>query len=143
MKFGQLIEYNMRNIFLQKSCIKYGGETILRPFSKKSKLSIFLEQVLLSLFLLYAKLRAIQRYWKLASDHLFFTTYEAFFSKKSDLELVSCFIFCTIFKEKYFSCYILLSDKISLPGCLYFVRFGHYLYCNCLFTKLWRHTFWN
>ena len=62
MKFGQLIEYNMRNIFLQKSCIKYGGETILRPFSKKSKLSIFLDQVLLSLFLLYAKLRAIQRY---------------------------------------------------------------------------------
>ena len=62
MKFGQLIEYNMRNIFLQKSCTKYGGETILRPFSKKSKLSIFLDQVLHSLFLLYAKLRAIQRY---------------------------------------------------------------------------------
>ena len=28
MKFNQLIEYNMRNIFLEKSYMKYGGETI-------------------------------------------------------------------------------------------------------------------
>ena len=27
MKFGQLIEYNMRNIVLEKSYTKYGGET--------------------------------------------------------------------------------------------------------------------
>ena len=40
MKFGQLIEYNMRNIFIEKSYTKCGGETILSPFSKKSKLSI-------------------------------------------------------------------------------------------------------
>ena len=35
MKFGLLIEYNMRNIFLNKSCTKFGGETTPRPFSKK------------------------------------------------------------------------------------------------------------
>ena len=40
MKFGQLIEYNMENIFLRKSYIKVGRETITRAFSKKSKLSI-------------------------------------------------------------------------------------------------------
>ena len=34
VKFGQLIEYNMRNIFLEKLCSKCGGETIPRPFSK-------------------------------------------------------------------------------------------------------------
>ena len=28
MKFGQLLEYNMTNIFLKKSYTKYGGETI-------------------------------------------------------------------------------------------------------------------
>ena len=44
MKFGQIIEYNMRNILLNKSYTKSGGETIPRPFSKKSKLSIFLDQ---------------------------------------------------------------------------------------------------
>ena len=34
-KFSQLIEYNLRNVFLKKPCTKYGGEIILRPFSKK------------------------------------------------------------------------------------------------------------
>ena len=43
MKFGQLIEYNMKNIFLEKSCTKCGGETSLRPFSKKLKLCISLD----------------------------------------------------------------------------------------------------
>ena len=28
------IEYNMRNILLEKSCIKCGGETITWPFSE-------------------------------------------------------------------------------------------------------------
>ena len=44
MKFGQLIEYNMRNIFVEKSYTKCAGETIPRPLSKKSKLSISLDQ---------------------------------------------------------------------------------------------------
>ena len=44
MKFGQLIEYNMRNIFVKKSYTKCAGETIPTPLSKKSKLSISLDQ---------------------------------------------------------------------------------------------------
>ena len=44
MKFGQLIEHNMKIIFLEKSYTKCGGETIPRSFSKKSKLSIYLNQ---------------------------------------------------------------------------------------------------
>ena len=44
MKFGQLIEYNMRNVFIEKSYIKYGGETAPRAFSKKSKFSMSLDQ---------------------------------------------------------------------------------------------------
>ena len=43
MKFGQLIKYNMRNIFLENSYTKWDGETIPRPFFKKSKLSISLD----------------------------------------------------------------------------------------------------
>ena len=34
MKFGQLIDYDMRNIFLGKSYSKHGGGTIPRPFLK-------------------------------------------------------------------------------------------------------------
>ena len=58
MKFGQLIKYNIRNIFLEKLYTKYGGETSPRPFSKKSKLRLSLDQqskVLYSLFLLYVQ----------------------------------------------------------------------------------------
>ena len=44
MKFDQLIECNMRNIFLEKSYAKFGGETRPRPFSEKLKLSISLDQ---------------------------------------------------------------------------------------------------
>ena len=39
MKFGQLLEHNVRNIFVEKSYRKYGGETTPRLFSKKLKLS--------------------------------------------------------------------------------------------------------
>ena len=63
MKFGQLIEYKMRNISVEKSYTKCAGETIPRPLSKKSKLSISLDQkckVLNSFLLLYASLRAIE-----------------------------------------------------------------------------------
>ena len=38
MKFGHLIEYNMRNIIVEKSYTKYAGETIPGPLSKKSKI---------------------------------------------------------------------------------------------------------
>ena len=44
MKLRQLIEYNMRIIFLEKSNTKYGGETIPRSFSKKSRLSVSLDE---------------------------------------------------------------------------------------------------
>ena len=36
MKFGQLLEYNMRTIFLEISFSKCGGENISRPFPKIS-----------------------------------------------------------------------------------------------------------
>ena len=34
MKFGQYIEYNMRNIFLEKSCTKFAEEASHKPFRK-------------------------------------------------------------------------------------------------------------
>ena len=44
MKFGQFIEYNMRNTFVETSYTKYCGETIPQPFFEKSKLIISLDQ---------------------------------------------------------------------------------------------------
>ena len=44
MKFGLLIECNMRNIFVEKPYTKCGGGTSPRPFYEKLKLSISLDQ---------------------------------------------------------------------------------------------------
>ena len=44
MKFGQLIDYNMRNIFLKKSYAECGEETSPRPFSEKLSLKLSLDQ---------------------------------------------------------------------------------------------------
>ena len=44
MEFGQLIECDKRNFFLEKSHTKCGGETSPRSFSEKLKLSISLNQ---------------------------------------------------------------------------------------------------
>ena len=62
MKFGQSIEYNMKK-FIENSYTKCGRETIPRPLSKKSKLSVSLDQyskILYILFELFAKLRTIE-----------------------------------------------------------------------------------
>ena len=63
MRFIQVIQYNMRDFFPEKSYTKCGEEIISRPFSKKSKLSISLDQkskVQHHPFLLHAKLMAIE-----------------------------------------------------------------------------------
>ena len=52
------MEYNIRNIFVEKSYTKCARETIPRP------------KVWNSLFLLYANLRAIEILWNQAADHL-------------------------------------------------------------------------
>ena len=39
MKFDQLIECNMINVFPEKPDAKCGGEAIPRPYSKKSNVS--------------------------------------------------------------------------------------------------------
>ena len=44
LQFGQSLEYGIRNIFLEKSYAKCVGEAIPRPFSKKSKSIISLDQ---------------------------------------------------------------------------------------------------
>ena len=44
MKFGQVTEYNVRNVFLQKFYTKCGGKAIPRPFYRNSNLSITVDQ---------------------------------------------------------------------------------------------------
>ena len=44
MEFGQLSEYNIRNIFYEKPYTRYSEQTIHKSFFKKSKLGISLDQ---------------------------------------------------------------------------------------------------
>ena len=43
MKFGQIIEYKMRNVFVEKSNTNCGEENSPTPFSEKLKLNISLD----------------------------------------------------------------------------------------------------
>ena len=82
MKLGQLIDYKMRNIFLEKSLTKVGGETITRPFTKKLKLSIYLDQqsqVLQKFPFITCQIEGYQNILKLSCRPLVFTAYKAFF----------------------------------------------------------------
>ena len=86
VKFRQLTECNMRNISLEKSYTKCGGETSHRPFSKRSKLSISPDQqckVLYNLFSLYVQVEGYRSMLKLTCGKLAFTSYKAFLKSKA------------------------------------------------------------
>ena len=83
---GQLIEHNIRSIFLEKWYTKYCRKTSLRQFSKKLKLRISLDQqskVGYSLFLLYAHVKDHRNKLELKSIPLAFTSYKAFSKNKN------------------------------------------------------------
>ena len=65
----------MRNIFLEKSYTKFGGETSPKAFFKKSQLNISLDQeskVLYSLFLLHVQVEGYRNILKLSCRPLAF-----------------------------------------------------------------------
>ena len=87
MKFGQLREYNMRNIFLEKSYTKCGGETIPRPFLKNQNwcyLWINSRKVCAVYFYWIPSWELIEIYWNWAADHLFLPYY-SFFKKQKEV----------------------------------------------------------
>ena len=91
MNFGQLREYNIRKIFLEKPYTICDEETSLRLFSSKSKLGISLGQkseILYSLLMLYVRVKDHQSILKLRCRSIVFTSYKAF-PKKEGRETAS------------------------------------------------------
>ena len=87
MKFGQLIECNMRNIFLEISYTKCGGETSTRPFFEKLKLSISLNQwprVLYSL-LLFMPSSGLSKYIEIKLQTTCLQLISGFFKKQKEV----------------------------------------------------------
>ena len=71
MKFGQLIENYMKDIFHEEAYTKYGGETSRRSFSKKLKLSVTLDQqagILYSMLFLYNQVKDYQNMFSLYGE---------------------------------------------------------------------------
>ena len=85
IKFGQLIECNIKNIFLENWCAKWGKGASPRSFYKNSKLSISLAQwseMFFSLFLLYNQVEIYHNMLKLGCWPLAFILYKVFLKNK-------------------------------------------------------------
>ena len=146
MKFCQLMEYNMRNIFLEKSYLKYGKNTTFRPFSK-SKNWAYLQINSLS-FIRFVFIvrqaencRTISKFsWRPPG----FTSYKTFLKNKKRSGTSLPTSFSTWFLKK--NIYIVIFYYLTKFHCL--VAFTswdivQYVLFNCLLIRLWLHKFWN
>ena len=143
MKFGHLIEYNQRNVFLQKLCRKWGKKQVPDLFS-------FLKQALYevkasglqssfnvfwypstwyaaktNLRLLIQKYAQF-RFFRKGYGDSFYTIFCAWFFKKNGSHLV-------FYRLTQFHCLIAFTSW----------DIGQYLCCDCLLHKLWCQRFWN
>ena len=141
MKFGHVIEYNMRNIFLQISCRKIDRETSSRPL-----FCFFFSKALLEV-----KASGLQLSFNILRQSSIWHTIKTncINIQAIDSEIWSIFIFqkrvseqylwrilCMIFQGKCFSCYTLLTDQISLSDCLFFSRYWSICVLKFLLTRL-------
>ena len=72
MKFGQLIEHNMRDIFLEKSFAKCGGDAISRPYFWINSLKFY------TAFFIACQVEDYKNILQLSCRPLVFTSYKAF-----------------------------------------------------------------
>ena len=80
MKFGQLIEYNMRNIFLEKSYTKMWWRNYSQTLSWKTKINHIYGSIVSSLiqfFFIVSKVEGYRNILKLSCRSLVFTSYKA------------------------------------------------------------------
>ena len=134
--FSQLIQYNMRNIFFKKN---HTQNVVEKPFPNpflKNQNRAYLWITYVQVVFIACQVQGYRSILKLSCWPLAFTSYKAFFKKKTKrvLKLVSLPHLGMIFGENYLSCCILLTDQISLSTCLY---------SYCLLIMLWHRKFWN
>ena len=123
MKFGQLIVFIMRNILLDKSYTKSGGETIPRPYSKKPKLSASWIKCIKFYAVCFNCMPIVcyRNILKWSCTPLTFTSYKAFLKnkKRSRTSLTASFSAWLLKKNIY----LVVFYQISLCGFLYFVEY--------------------
>ena len=126
MKFGQLIKHNTRNISLPKIMQKWRRKTSFRLLFGFKKASFKLKGTSQHL--------SFNISWKISTCSYIKTnlktfqtvdpeTYSILIFYRRIRDLLFHYILRMISQEKYFSFYILLTDQISLSGCLCFLRY--------------------
>ena len=147
MKFGQLIEYNMTKIFLEKSFTECGRETIPRPFSKKSKLSISQNQYsknVIYFVLVVCQVDDYRKWLKLRCSLFTFISNKAFLKTKKRSRTSLPALFSALYLKKNRS--VIIFYYLTKFQCLVALTswdIGQCMYCNCLLTRLWRQKIWN
>ena len=106
-KSGQLLEYNMKKIFLGKSYTKHSGEASPKPFYKTLELCITFQ------------VQVYQNMLKLRCWPLTFTFYKVFLWNKESSAISLPNLFFVWFSSRC----ILLTDKMSLSDWLYFLTY--------------------
>ena len=121
IKFGQLIEYKKRNIFFLINCKQNMVENLLPDYYLKNQnwANLYINNLSFMQFVfIVCQVEGYKNIFNLSCRPFAFTSNKAFLRNKMSPKL----IFCMIFEGKYFCCYILLADQISLSGCFYFVK---------------------
>ena len=118
MKFGQLIEYSMRNIFLEKSYTKCGRETIPSPFLKNQHWAYLWINVLKFYIFCFNCLPSwgYRRWLKLSCRLFAFTSYKAFLKikKSSETSLLPHFL-DDFWRKTFMLFYSITWPNVRLP----------------------------
>ena len=125
MQFGQLIEYNMRSIFLENRSKNVIKKLVPDRFIKNRNWAYLWINSLMFykfVFIIY-HVDGYQNILKLSCRPTDITSYKACLKKKRDMKLVSIPHFQHMFLKKYLSCCNLLNVWTSFSGCIYFVRY--------------------
>ena len=127
MKFGQLIEYNIKNIFSWKIIQRMWWRNYFQTLFWKIKIGHISGSIVYSFtqfMFIICQVEGYQNILKLSRKPLACTSYYIFLrnDKRSRTSLPASFS-VKFLEKKCFSSYILLIGQVSLSGCLYFARY--------------------
>ena len=135
MKFGHLIEYNITNIFIEKSYKKCQNQN-------SSYLWISSLKYYIVCFCYMSKSRAAEIYWNSGTEHLLLPHIELFQKSERGLELVCLSHFLHNFWTKLFLTLYSINwlNFIALTASTFWDIWQHFN-CNSLLFTLWRLKF--
>ena len=146
MKYGQLIEFNMRNIFLENHTQNMVEKLFPDPFVKNQNRGYLWINSLKFNTVCFQCMPSsgLPKYFQAKLQTTCFYLIQRFSKKQKGLELASLPHFLLGFWKKNIS--LVIFYYLTKFHCLFgFTSWdiGQYMYCNCLLTRFWRNQFYN